>query len=248
MIKVLQNKRQIFFSRLWLKLMGRSALAFNRENKVQVRSLLAVGDYIKSWDVNLALNFISKSVNKIEPILDIGTFCSELPIALHKMHFQNIFGIDLNPDVIKMPFTSKINYKCGDFLNTGYPQDFFSAITAISVIEHGYSPHKMFLEISRLLKPGGYFICSFDFWPSKIDTRSIKVFEMTWDIFNWDEVLSMVRVAKEYDLLPLTPLNYTKINRPCIHCFGKSYSFAFMIFRKLDENIKILVKEGSRDT
>jgi hypothetical protein len=29
--------------------------------------------------------------------------------------------------------------------------------------------------------------------------------------------------------------------------FGKSYSFALMILRKLGENIRILVKEGSRD-
>ena len=128
---------------------------------------VTVGDVIKSWDVLKTANFLRDRLPPETPVLDIGAYASEILSVLHRMKYSNLTGVDLNPRIKEMPFADHIRYEVADFMATPFPDGSFGAITAISVIEHGFQSERLLREISRLLRPGGYFIASFDYWPEK---------------------------------------------------------------------------------
>ncbi|MEO6421672.1 MAG: class I SAM-dependent methyltransferase [Candidatus Nitrotoga sp.] len=190
-----------------------------------------MGDMVKSWDVLATVNFLESHVKKIEPILDIGCYASEVIIALHKLGYSNLTGADLNPDLQKMPYQNDIHYEITDFMHTKFEDASFQAITSISVIEHGFDGQSLLKEMSRLLIQGGYFIASFDYWPEKIDTTGKKFFGMDWKIFSKDEIINFVTEAANYGLYPVGEMMYGGKDKP-IDCAGKQYTFGWLVLTK----------------
>ena len=86
---------------------------------------------------------------------------------LSGLAISNLFGIDLNPAVLKMPDANVINYTVGDLLSTPWPDGHFAGISAISVVEHGVPDEELCREVSRLLRPGGIFVFTTDYWPAE---------------------------------------------------------------------------------
>jgi len=199
--------------------------------KMRLLRTQEIGDALKSWDVLQTADFAVKYVKRNEPVLDIGAFASEIPIVLHRLGFSDLSGVDLNPAVTKMPYADKIRYSVSDFLKTPFASDSFSLITAISVIEHGFSPKELFREIARLLKPAGYFVASFDFWPEKINTEGIQMFGMDWRIFSKSEVEELIRTARSYGLSPHGAIDLDADQKP-IRFFDRSYTFAWLALQK----------------
>ena len=234
MLKVLQHKEQNKAAREAMKRQGRSVIE-GRLTKIMRRMGISiglpVGDMIKSWDVAQTLDFISDNLTKEARILDLGVYCSEVPVSLVRMGFTCIHGVDLNPRVTTIPHTESIKYTVSDFMNTPFPSGSFDAITAISVIEHGYQPERLFAELGRLLKPGGYFIASFDYWPEKIDTGNTQFFGMSWLIFSMQDVELMLDIAGRYGLSPTGDLNPEASER-VIHFSGFDYTFGLLVLRK----------------
>lgn len=234
MLEVLQNNAQIKASRDAMEQQGRSVLE-GRLAKLMRRMGLAkglpVGDMVKSWDVARTLDFIDTHLPKDARILDLGAFCSEVPVSLTNMGFTGVHGVDLNPNVTSMPHADRVQYSVSDFMNTPFAPASFDAVTAISVIEHGYEPERLFAELGRLLKPGGYFIASFDYWPEKIDTGNTRFFDMTWLIFSEQDVKAMLEVAKRHGLSPAGDLHPQSAER-AIHCMGYDYTFGWLVLRK----------------
>ncbi len=237
-MKVLQNKSQISKARgeLIKKKVSHLDLV-NTKLKSILRRLriingLVVGDFLKSWDVLETVNFIENNIQKNEPILDIGCYASEILLALHKLDYSDLTGMDLNPNLLAMPFQDSIKYETSDFLDTIFEDNSFKVITAISVIEHGLNQNKLLQEMSRILKPGGYFIASFDYWPDKINTDGIKFFKMDWKIFSKNEVLNFVGEAATHGLAPVGELEFNG-NEMVIDCAGKKYTFGWLVLVKL---------------
>jgi SAM-dependent methyltransferase len=191
-----------------------------------------VGLLQKSWDVLRSLQFIEQHVSKTTPILDLGAFGSEILCSLYKMGFSDLTGIDLNPMLVQMPYGQNIKYVTGDYTSTTFPEEAFGAITAVSVIEHGYCASKVFPEISRLLKVGGYFVGSTDYWPEKIDTSGIIAYGVDWTIFSKSEFSDLVQEAGRYGLVPAGQLNFQASERT-VSWLHRSYTFAWFAFRKL---------------
>ena len=184
-MKVLQSKSQIESSRQELINKGVPPLESPLRSLSRRFGLvhdIALGDHVKSWDVLETLKFVEEHIAEDSAVLDIGCYASEVPVALHKMGYTNITGADLNPDLQKMPYSDSIKYVETDFMHTKFEDASFNAITSISVIEHGFDGESLLNEMSRLLKLGGYFIASFDYWPEKIDTTGITFFGMDWKI------------------------------------------------------------------
>ena len=194
------------------------------------------GDRVKSWDVLHTLRFISEHLDHMEPVLDLGAYASEILPALNCSGFSSLTGIDFNPDLKKMPDAGKIRYITGNFYESDLLAESFSAITAISVIEHGFDSNRLLSEVSRLLRPGGYFIASIDYWSEKIDTGGIKAFGLDWMIFSREDIQKCLDEAKKYGLVPMGEMDFETDQAP-IRWLGKSYTFAWFVLKKTETPI-----------
>ena len=233
-MEVLKNQSQIVSARQELKAKGASCIESPFRSFLRRYSLvrdIALGDFVKSWDVLETLNFIEQHVQKNEPIMDIGCYASEIIVALHKSGYTNLTGADLNPDLKKMPCQDSIRYENTNFMQTPFADASFKAITSISVIEHGFDGQALLKEMSRLLQPDGYFIASFDYWPEKIDTTGIKFFGMEWLIFSKQDVADFVSQAAGFGLTPVGELHFEGQDTP-IECGGKKYTFGWLVLKK----------------
>lgn len=192
---------------------------------------LSIGDVRKSWDVLQTAQFIEGRLGKDEPIVDFGAFHSEIIGVLFRMGYTNLHAVDLNPRLPGGPNRDRITYTVGDFLDTGFADGTFAAITAISAIEHGHSIDRLLSEVSRLLKPGGYFVGSTDYWPRKIDTRGIEIFGMEWTVFSAPEMERLFEAARGQGLAPAGPTDY-RADAPVVAFAGKRYTFAWFALQK----------------
>jgi SAM-dependent methyltransferase len=233
-MEVLKNRQQIAHART--ELAARNLSFIEPAWRASLRRLrllrgVSVGDWLKSWDVLLTVKFIEARVGKSDPVLDIGCFASEVIVILHNLGYSRLAGADLNPNLRMMPYQESIDYRTVDFMRTNFDDASFQAITAISVIEHGFQPKPLLMEVSRLLRPGGYFLASFDYWPEKIDTTGILLFGISWQIFSEVEIAQFMSDAKGFGLEPVGDLK-SEISERAIEFDGKKYTFAWMVLRK----------------
>lgn len=232
-MKVLQYRSQVRDARKALVAEGLSSVESSWKSVLRragVRDRPVLGDNIKSWDVLESLRFLQQG-SKHEPILDIGAYASELIVALHRAGFDNLTGVDLDPRLHSMPHRDAIKYEVCDFLDTPFADGSFSSITAISVIEHGFDSARLLSEMSRLLRPGGFFIASFDYWQSKIDTTGIKFFDMSWTIFSESEVRAFLVEAQKVGLHLVGDPQFG-VSDPVVRCGGKRYTFGWLALQK----------------
>jgi SAM-dependent methyltransferase len=186
-------------------------------------------DPIKSWDVELALEAIEAAIDRDEAVLDMGTIgCAILP-ALNRLGYRNLHGVDLNPQVMQMPDHDAIDYSVQDMTATNFGDCAFSAITSISAIEHGLDADSLLREVARLLRPGGVFLFSTDYWPDKIDTSDAVQFHLSWTIFDAHEVTALVRIGENHGLTPAGDVERTlhAVDERPIHFTGRDYTFLF---------------------
>lgn len=190
-----------------------------------------LGDPLKSWDVLKTVNFLNEHVPPDASVLDLGAYASEILPVLYRLGFIYLAGIDLNPRLCNMPYGHRINYVVKDMYATSFDDNSFGALTAISVIEHGFDAEGLLKEVSRLLKPGGYFVASVDYWPEKIDTSGITAFGMDWTIFSREDLAAFLSQAREYGLELCGETDF-EAEGPTVKWLGKSYTFAWIALRK----------------
>jgi SAM-dependent methyltransferase len=234
-MRVLQNNLEIRAARDELTRRGLSALDSTGRRLLRALRLdptPGVGDAIKSWDVLSTVDYLERHLEKDAPILDIGAFASELLVALHRLGFRKLCGVDLNPRLRESPHADTIHYEIADFTQTPFADRSFAALTAISVIEHGFNATALLKETARLLRPGGYFVASFDYWPSKIDTGDTKFFGLDWLIFSEAEVLAFIREARAHGFVPIGEVNAAASERP-VKCAGRKYTFGWLALQRL---------------
>jgi SAM-dependent methyltransferase len=233
-LDVLSSKQQIVDARRVLK---RRSLSYATPQwkewllRHRLLSGIRIGDVLKSWDVLRTVELMENRVAKCVPVLDIGAYASEVPPILHRLGYQHIVGLDLNAEIAEMPFADRIDYREGNFLKAPFPDEYFGAITAISVIEHGFQGETLAAAMSRLLRPGGLFIASFDYWPEKIVTDGIDMFGMSWTIFSRREVERFIEIAAREKLKPTGPIHFDGAERP-VSCLNRDYTFAWMVLQR----------------
>ncbi len=192
---------------------------------------IEVGDFAKSWDVLQMINFIERNTPRDGRVADIGAFASEMLPALERLGYKNLLGIDLNPQVLQMPARKTTVYREGDFyheLSSSKPLD---AITAISVIEHGFDAAALLKMLSDNLKDGGVFLATCDYWPDKVETERLSPFGLSWTIFSREELENFFGQAAKSGFHPVGEVNFSAKDR-VITWNGRSYTFAFFALRK----------------
>jgi len=193
---------------------------------------MRVGDWIKSWDVEKTLNFIEENLPHDSLIVDHGCYCSEMLPILHRAGYRRLTGLDLNNQVGEMPFADDIDYRVENFMQSSLASESADAVTSISVMEHGFDQAALVSELSRVIKPGGFFVASFDYWPSKLDTGSTTFFGLDWKIFSREELEEFIRAmgAEGFDLCGAP--NFDAPESP-IRTAGFEYTFAWLALRKV---------------
>lgn len=80
--------------------------------------------------------------------------------------FGDVWALDLNPAALDLiPPTTVKEKKVGSAYDTGYANDFFDIVVAFDVLEHLEDDARAVKEISRILKPGGYFVVTVPAFP-----------------------------------------------------------------------------------
>ena len=240
---VLESQSEIDTARAELErreLTTRSSLFQRAVGRLEARAgrpnltLLQRSDPLKSWDVLRAVEAIERSVEQEEPILDIGSVGSAIPPALGRLGYGNVHGIDLDPRVKALERVAGAHYSVGDFTTESWPEEHFAAVTAISVIEHGVPEEGLLAQLGRILKPGGMFLFSTDYWPEKIDTSDTQLFGLPWRIFDSDAIWALIERGRGYGLAPLAdPPDLTVVPAtPAIEFAGRSYTFLYGVLAK----------------
>jgi SAM-dependent methyltransferase len=213
---------------------ARAASAVKRRLRLRDPKMDRRPDDRKSWDVLRTIEGIEERLGPDDPVLDVGSYASAILPALWRLGYRNLSGIDLDPRVIEMSEEVSAELVVGDLTKTRWPAQYFAAITAISVIEHGVPEAGLLREVSRLLRPGGLFLFSTDYWPEKIDTSDTRLFGLPWTIFSAGEMEGFVVRAAGYGLRPMSdPAQALREveSRP-IHFAGRDYTFLHGVLAK----------------
>jgi len=240
MIRVLSSLEAVTQARVELAARG---IGYAHPNRLHgawpVRLLRRVGllpypfapDPIKSWDVLMAVDTLTRDLDRSAVILDLGCKNSAICPCLAALGFTNLHGIDLDRFVRRQPTFGPIRWHVGDFYNCPFSDCTFDAIVAISTIEHGLDLARLAKEISRLLVPGGLFIFSTDYHQNKVCTRGLRPFGLEWTIFSQDDFIQLLRLFREYGLTPTGDLLFDQHGTP-IRWMGLAYTFLFGVLQK----------------
>jgi len=234
-VEVLKSLKQNSEARAKMRRRGIDCLSSKTQRmlrKFRMAGGVNVGEPGKSWDVLKTVQFIEENLPAEAPILDIGAFASEVLCVLHRLKYTDLTGVDLNPGIKEMPYNDSIRYVVSDFMKTPFDDASFAAVTAISVIEHGFKSQELLTELARILKVGGYFIASVDYWPEKVETHNIKAFGMDWRIFSEEELCAFIKEAGDYGFHPVGEMDFKAGDRT-VEWNERRYTFAWLVLQKV---------------
>jgi len=180
--------------------------AGNAIRQVRKLGLPAVKDLPKNWDSLAALDLILRHTGKDARIFDAGGELYSMILQwLYLYGYRNLSAGNL---AFRKPIKKgPIVYHHSDITRTGFDSAVFDAITCLSVIEHGVELGSYFREMSRILKPGGVLITSTDYFESRVDTRGQRAYGVPVHVFDRNEIVEALEIARRFGLAPLGPLD-----------------------------------------
>jgi SAM-dependent methyltransferase len=108
-------------------------------------------------------------------LIDLG--CGKVPLyGVYKDYVENSICVDWDNTLNKNPF---IDYHCDLNQRLPFGDKQFDTILLSDVLEHISEPEKLWLEIARIIKPGGKLIMNVPFF--------YKIHEMPHDYYRYTE-------------------------------------------------------------
>ncbi len=126
-------------------------------------------------------------------VLDAGCGVGGAAFFIHQSTGAKVTGISLSPTQINMAnelaqkhkLESKLNFQLRDYLKSEFPKESFDLVWACESICHAKDKKEFFLEVHRILKPGGKLVLV-DYFKTKDDQKDpnqwIKKWLDTWAI------------------------------------------------------------------
>jgi len=108
------------------------------------------------------MTVLEQQVRPHHHVLDLGAGAGELNRYQFKGRVQRMVGIDLDPRVTSNPLLDE--GVLGDVCQLPFADKTFDVAFAVYVLEHIADPERFTAEVSRVLKPGGVFVCLTPNW------------------------------------------------------------------------------------
>jgi SAM-dependent methyltransferase len=112
-------------------------------------------DFSNNWDDSMFREVISDRLSPDSIVLDLGAGAGIVEQMNFKKHVNRVCGVDLDPRVVSNPFLHE--GKVGSGEEIPYADNTFDVVFSDNVLEHLDDPKSVFVEITRVLKPGGVF-------------------------------------------------------------------------------------------
>jgi len=183
----------------------------------------------KDWDIAHIIFDLSDG-----NLLDMGSSDSYiLKNAVLKNVQGEKYGIDLQaPDV---PL-QEVKYMIGDLMDTKLPDNYFTNITCLSVIEHEVDFQKFATEVSRLLIENGKLYVTFDYWTPKLKP-DFKLYDRLWNPLDENDTKRLIEECKNCGLNLVEPVDWSlgdAVIKPGYFSPGAniSYTFGMLVFQK----------------
>ncbi len=109
------------------------------------------------WDDRHLRSVILKYISKDQHVLDIGAGRGRILEMDFKNLATRVEGVDPDERVVENPLLDKGHIGLGDDMPF-FENDTFDLVFSDNVLEHVEHPEKLFSEVSRVTKPGGFFI------------------------------------------------------------------------------------------
>ena len=110
----------------------------------------------KNWDDQLLRERVLTRLSNEAVVLDLGAGAGIVTQMNFKGLAAQVCGIDPDPRVAGNPYLDEGKEGLGEAIP--YPDNFFDLVFADNVLEHLPEPERVFRELLRVLKPGGYFL------------------------------------------------------------------------------------------
>lgn len=130
-------------------------------------------NYIDKKSFQLRMNnvlHLIRKISKIEKILDIGCGTGDICSTLAKKYVKPLIGLDVAQEMVewcrKKYDIPGLSFSAGTILSLPFPDNSFTTVLSISVIEWIEDYEKAIREVARVLAPGGTWIVSIPNWQS----------------------------------------------------------------------------------
>ncbi len=240
MLRVLKNQQTITEARGELRKLGLdtsrgwSRLRFSVFWMLRFRMVPEPVAVIKSWDVLQMTQTVMKHVTDRNALIyEMGSYNSEISLALWRSGFRNIRASDFNPlgRAIRW-YGNRIAFHAENFYEPAVELGSCAAIVALSVIEHGYDRENLVRTVDRLLRPGGVFCCTTDYHEEKIEVPiTFCAFNLSFLIFSKNDILDLLESFAKVGIFPIESPEWGSSDNP-VHWEGYQYSSIFLALRK----------------
>jgi len=92
-------------------------------------------------------------------LLDIGSATGQLLFHLRELGW-NTSGVEVNADAAAVGLRWGVDVRVGTLDEAGFPEDAFDVVHLGSMVQHLPAPYDTFVEIRRILRPGGLIVLS----------------------------------------------------------------------------------------